>query len=215
MLKNEVPFSFEFKLLRVQPCWLALSERRAEKRSSWRIWYFGHTCRPCSWHNGSTHSHFGDFQTLILTNRMRKTAVCLSSLLLDPIARANEASLVQFHFNIRCVTFGCRCEQEGWSLVVVQNSGAVWTWRWAWSLIPYPLLPLSLKPVLNWANICLLNILQTVRRTMIHFLIELLVRRTWFGQFDELYFVLNWLVMRCKLRPKLAADAQQTAWSKM
>ena len=50
---------------------------------------------------------------------------------------------------------------------------------------------------------------------MIHFLIELLVRRTWYGQFDELYFVLNWLVMRCKLRPELAADAQQTAWSKM
>ena len=43
---------------------------------------------------------------------------------------------------------------------------------------------------------------------MIRFLIELLVRRTWFGQFDELYLVLNWLVMRCKLRPELAADAQ-------
>ena len=38
---------------------------------------------------------------------------------------------------------------------------------------------------------------------MIRFLIELLVRRTWFGQFDELYFVLKWLVMRCKLRPNL------------
>ena len=72
-----------------------------------------------------------------------------------------------------------------------------------------------LKPVLNWANICSPNILRTVRRTMISFLIELLVRRTWFGQFDELYFVLNWLVMRCKLRPELATDAQQTAWSKM
>ena len=54
-------------------------------------------------------------------------------------------------------------------------------------------------------------ILRTVRRTVIRFLIELLVRRTWFGQFDELYFVLNWLVMRCKLPPELAADAQQTA----
>ena len=49
---------------------------------------------------------------------------------------------------------------------------------------------------------------------MIRFLIELLVRRTWFGQ-SKLYFVLSWLVMRCKLRPELAADAQQTAWSKM
>ena len=46
---------------------------------------------------------------------------------------------------------------------------------------------------------------------MIRFLTELLVRRTWFGQFGELYFVLNWLVMGCKLRPELAADAQQTA----
>ena len=68
-----------------------------------------------------------------------------------------------------------------------------------------------LKPIFKWANACLPNMLQTVCRTMIHFLIELLVRRTWFGQFDELYFVLNWLVMRCKLRPELAADMQQTA----
>ena len=69
----------------------------------------------------------------------------------------------------------------------------------------------SLKPVLNWANVCSPNIIRTVRRTMIRFLIELSVRRTWFGHFDELYFVLNWLVLRCKLRPELAADAQQTA----
>ena len=65
----------------------------------------------------------------------------------------------------------------------------------------------SLKPVRNWANICLPNILRTVRRTVIRFLIELLVRRKWFGQFDELHFVLNWLVMRCNLRPELAADS--------
>ena len=45
---------------------------------------------------------------------------------------------------------------------------------------------------------------------MIRFLFELLVRRIWFGQFDELYFVLNWLVMRCKLRSELAADAQHS-----
>ena len=44
---------------------------------------------------------------------------------------------------------------------------------------------------------------------------RMFVRRTYFGQFDELYFVHNWLVMRCKLRPELAADAQQTAWLKM
>ena len=62
-------------------------------------------------------------------------------------------------------------------------------------------------------SVCSPNILRTVRRTVIRFLIELLVRRTWFGMFDELYFVLNWLIMRCKLRPQLAhaEDAQQTA----
>ena len=70
------------------------------------------------------------------------------------------------------------------------------------------------KPVLNWANVCLLNILWTLRRTMICFLIELLVCRIWFGQ-SKLYFILIWLVMRCKLRSELVADAQQTAWSKM
>ena len=63
----------------------------------------------------------------------------------------------------------------------------------------------QVKPVLNWANG-----LRTLRPTMIRFLIELLVRRIWFGQ-SKLYFILNWLVMRCKLRPELAADAQQTA----
>ena len=68
----------------------------------------------------------------------------------------------------------------------------------------------SLKLVLNWANVCSPNILRTLRRTMIRFLIELLVRRIWFGQF-ELDFILNWLVMRCKLWPELAADAQQIA----
>ena len=69
---------------------------------------------------------------------------------------------------------------------------------------------LDVTPVLNWANVCSSNILRTLRRTMIRFLTELLVRRIWFGQ-SKLYFILNWLVMRCKLRPELAADAQQTA----
>ena len=72
----------------------------------------------------------------------------------------------------------------------------------------------SLKPVLKWANVYLPNILRTVWRTMICFLIEVLVRRIWFRH-SKLCFVLNWLVMRCKLRPELAADSQQTAWSKM
>ena len=70
---------------------------------------------------------------------------------------------------------------------------------------------MDVKLVLNWANVCSPNILRTVGRSMISFLIELLVRRTWFGQFDEVYFVLNWLIMRRKLRPELAAEAQQTA----
>ena len=64
----------------------------------------------------------------------------------------------------------------------------------------------SLKPVLNWVNVCSLNILRTLQRTMIHFLIELLVCRIWFGQ-SKLYFILNWLLMRCKLWPELAADS--------
>ena len=72
---------------------------------------------------------------------------------------------------------------------------------------PVSLSAAELTPVLNWSP----NILRTVRQTMIRFLIELLVRRTWFGQFDELDFVLNWLIMRCKLRPELAVKAQQTA----
>ena len=66
-----------------------------------------------------------------------------------------------------------------------------------------------LKPILNWANVCSPNILQTVQQTMIRFLIKLLVGRTWIGQ-SKLYFVLKWLVMRCKLRPEREADAQQT-----
>ena len=77
-----------------------------------------------------------------------------------------------------------------------------------------PVLMSLFKPVLNWANVSSPNILRTLRRTMIRFLIELLVRRIWFGQ-SKLYFILNWLVTRCKHRPELAADAQQTARSKM
>ena len=67
-----------------------------------------------------------------------------------------------------------------------------------------------LSPFLNGRTVCSPNILRTVRRTTIRFLIELLLRRTWFGQFDELCFVLNWLIMRCKLRPELAAETQHT-----
>ena len=67
-----------------------------------------------------------------------------------------------------------------------------------------------LSPFLTGRMFVRPNILRTLRRTMIRFLTELLVRRIWFGQ-SKLYFILNWLVMRCKLRPELAADMQQTA----
>ena len=52
------------------------------------------------------------------------------------------------------------------------------------------------------------NILRTLRRTMIRFLIELLVRQIWFRQ-SRLYFILNWLVMRCKLRPELGRQTRR------
>ena len=68
----------------------------------------------------------------------------------------------------------------------------------------------ALSPFLTGRMFVRPNMLRTLRRTMIRFLIELLVRRIWFGQ-SKLYFILNWLVMRCKLRPELAADVQQTA----
>ena len=71
-----------------------------------------------------------------------------------------------------------------------------------------------LKPVLNWENVCSPEHTSDTSTNYDSLLTELLVRRLWFGQ-SKLYFILNWLVMRCKLRPELAADAQQTAWSKM
>ena len=55
---------------------------------------------------------------------------------------------------------------------------------------------------------------------MIRFFIELSVRRIWFGQ-SKLYFILNWLVMRCKLRPELGgrrtADSmiENVGWSQV
>ena len=66
----------------------------------------------------------------------------------------------------------------------------------------------GLSPFLTGRTVCSPNILRTVRRTIIRSLIELLLRRTWFGHFDELCILLNWLIMRCKLRPELAAEAQ-------
>ena len=53
----------------------------------------------------------------------------------------------------------------------------------------------SIKPDPNWANI-----LPKVRRTIIRFLTQLLVRPTWFAQFDELYFVLAYNEMQASAR---------------
>ena len=64
----------------------------------------------------------------------------------------------------------------------------------------------ALSPFLTGRMFVRPNILRTLRRTMIRFLIELLVRRIWFGQ-SKFYFILNWLVMRCKLQPEHAADS--------
>ena len=48
-------------------------------------------------------------------------------------------------------------------------------------LYTYPSSAIWLKPVLNWANVCSPNILRTVRRTMIRFLID--SSKNW--QFEE------------------------------
>ena len=50
------------------------------------------------------------------------------------------------------------------------------------------------------------NIFRSFHWTLLCFLIELTVHWTWFGHFDEQYFILNWLIMRCKLQPELVAE---------
>ena len=69
----------------------------------------------------------------------------------------------------------------------------------------------KLKPVLNWANVSLSN---TSDRSMNY---DSFLNWTFSSpnMVRTLYFVLNWLVMRCKLWPELEAEAQQTSWSKM
>ena len=54
----------------------------------------------------------------------------------------------------------------------------------------------ELKPVLNWANVGSPNILRTVRRTMIRFLTELLVRSKHGSDSPNFTSFSNWLVMR-------------------
>ena len=46
-----------------------------------------------------------------------------------------------------------------------------------------------LSPFLIGPTFASPNIVRDFRRTLLRFLTELIVRRTWFGQFDELYFV--------------------------
>ena len=104
----------------------------------------------------------------------------LSSLVLAPLLRYN---------------FSGRCGTESLKLGNFDSAGMVPVFSASTQTTGSRLGQLKLKPVLNWAK-CV-NILRTVRRTLIRFLIELLVRRTWCGQFDELYFVLNWLMMVC------------------
>ena len=90
-------------------------------------------------------------------------------------ARAHTPSIAFRHLPPNSVRFSYAT--EGALFISVQlSTDAVSALRKVWVLI---------KPVLNWANVCSPNILRTVRRTMICFLLELLVRRTWFGQFEE------------------------------
>ena len=56
------------------------------------------------------------------------------------------------------------------------------------------------------------NLLRTVWQTIICFVIE---RRRTFSWPNIVALFLNGLMTRCKLRHKLAAKVQQTAWSKM
>ena len=107
--------------------------------------------------------------------------------------------------NIRLPACTCRymCVFLMWTLILLTLSSCVGKCESMWWLV--------LSPFLTWRMFVRPNLLRTLRRTMIRFLIELC--RIWFGQ-SKLYFILNWLVMRCKLRPELAADAQQIAWSK-
>ena len=60
----------------------------------------------------------------------------------------------------------------------------------------------ALSPFLTGRMFVGPNILRTLRRTMIRFLIELLVRRIWFGQ-SKLYFILNWLQWDASFGPNL------------
>ena len=93
-------------------------------------------------------------------------------------------------FFIYCFVFLC-----AWLIRPNKQGKFVFSWN---ELIKHFLL----SPFLTGRMFVRPNILWTLWQTMIRFLIELLVRWIWFGQ-SKLYFILNWLVMRCKLRPNL------------
>ena len=130
---------------------------------------------------------------------VRLRVTCLYKL--SASSRLAMERLFSLKITTRNVKGGCKCKREVTLLVYWRRaavSAPIWPSGKALSLF-----------LTGWVFV-----LRTVRRTMIRLLTELLVRRIWFGQ-SKLYFILNWLVMRCKFRPELAADAQRTAWSKM
>jgi len=104
--------------------------------------------------------------------------------------------------------------RDGWMKVVKEGDYLpITTLAWNTNLLTYIHQDDScIKPVLNWAN-CLCA--KHTSDSSMKFLNWTLVCRTLCRQFDELCFILNWLIMRCKLRPKLVAEARQTAWYKM
>ena len=72
--------------------------------------------------------------------------------------------------------FQCHRNETVSCLTVLNESlGSVWTACLFFIYLSMCLFLKTFMPVLNWANVCSPNILRTVRQTMIHFLIELLV----------------------------------------
>ena len=64
------------------------------------------------------------------------------------------------------------------------------------------------KPVLNWANYLFAEHTSDSSTNYNSFLNWTFTSSNMVRQFHELFFVLNCLIMRCKLRPELAAEAQ-------
>ena len=108
-----------------------------------------------------------------------------------PVARS--CSLV-------CVLLPCCLHRVSWVCRFLCRSTGL-------GVLKVPVDCLRLKPVLNWVKCLFAEHTSDSLTNYDLFLIELLICWTWFGQFEELYFILNWLIMRRKLQPKLAADS--------